>query len=327
MKKLWLVVPCYNEEEMIPITYMTLKNKLKELADRGLVSHESRIAFVNDGSRDRTWELIELYHEKDETVVGINLAHNRGHQNALLAGLMVAKDRADVTVSLDADLQDDVNAIDGMLEEYRKGAEIVFGVRSSRQKDTFFKRVTAEGFYKFMRGMGVDTEFNHADFRLMSRRALDALSEYGESNLFLRGIAKDIGFKTAVVKYERSERVRGESKYSLKSMVNLAGNGITSFSTKPLQVAFWLSVLCGICSVVFLVLGIVFCNLPADYLFENIARFTNTFLVHHLFFILAGVFFVGGMILLALSVLSMYIGRMYMESKERPRYHISDILE
>ena len=316
MKKLWLVVPCYNEEEMLPITYMALKNKLNELAERGLVSHESRIAFVNDGSRDKTWELIASYHEKDEAVVGINLAHNRGHQNALLAGLMVAKDRADVTVSLDADLQDDVNAIDEMLEEYRKGAEIVFGVRSSRDKDTFFKRVTAEGFYKFMQKMGVDTEFNHADFRLMSKRALEALSEYGESNLFLRGIAKDIGFKTAVVKYERGARAKGESKYHLRSMMTLAGNGITSFSTKPLQLAFFMACLCGVLCFGTLVAAIICAAHPF-----------STRYAAPLLFGLAGIFFVGGLILLALSVLSLYIGRMYMESKERPRYHISDILE
>ena len=188
MKKLWLVVPCYNEEEMLPITYMALKNKLNELAERGLVSHESRIAFVNDGSRDKTWELICEYHEKDETVVGINLAHNRGHQNALLAGLMYAKDRADVTISIDCDGQDDINAMDEMIDAFLDGCDVVYGVRKARKTDSFFKRFTAEGFYKMMRAFGAEVVFNHADYRLMSKRALEHFADFSEVNIFLRGM-------------------------------------------------------------------------------------------------------------------------------------------
>ncbi len=232
---LYIVVPCYNEEEVLPITADRLSQKLKGLIADGRVSDKSRILFVNDGSRDNTWDIICKLHKEDAIFSGVKLSRNRGHQNALLAGLMTAKEKADVTISMDADLQDDINAVDEMLDKYYDGCDIVYGVRSARKKDTFFKRFTAELFYKFMRFMGAETVFNHADYRLMSKRALYDLSQYREVNLFLRGIVPMIGYKTAKVYYARDERVAGESKYPLKKMLAFAIDGITSFSVKPLR--------------------------------------------------------------------------------------------
>ena len=232
---LYFVIPCYNEEEVLPETAKRLKEKVASLREKGKVSGLSRIVFVNDGSKDRTWEMICELHEQDPVFSGICLSRNRGHQNALLAGLMTVRDYADFAVSMDADLQDDVDAVDEMIDKYYAGKDIVYGVRSARQTDTFFKRTTAHGFYSLMKGMGAETVADHADFRLMSARALDALSGFTEVNLFLRGIVPMLGFPTDVVYYERHERFAGESKYPLKKMLSFAVQGITSLSTKPLQ--------------------------------------------------------------------------------------------
>ena len=233
--KLYFVIPCYNEEQVLPETAKRLKDKVRALIQRGKIDEGSRILFVNDGSADRTWEIIRALHEQDPLYSGINLSRNRGHQNALLAGLMTAKDYADMVISMDADLQDDIDAVDEMIEKYLQGIDIVYGVRSSRAKDTFFKKATAEGFYKIMNTMGANTVFNHADYRLMSRRSLEGLSEFQEVNLFLRGIVPMIGFSWDVVYYERGERFAGESKYPLKMMLSFAIEGITSLSTKPIR--------------------------------------------------------------------------------------------
>ena len=234
-KILYLVIPCYNEEEVLPITKKELKGKMESLIKEGKISKESRVMFVNDGSKDKTWELIEQFHEEDPLFVGVKLSRNKGHQNALLAGLMTAKKYADITISMDADLQDDISVIDKMIEENNKGSEIVYGVRSSRKKDSWFKRFTAESFYKLMKVMGVEVVFNHADCRLMSKRALDELENFDEVNLFLRGIVPLIGFQTSIAYYERNERFAGESKYPLKKMLAFAWDGITSFSVKPIK--------------------------------------------------------------------------------------------
>ncbi|WP_458400371.1 glycosyltransferase family 2 protein [Mailhella sp.] len=237
---LYIVVPCYNEEEVLHETASRLKVKMTQLMEGGVISPNSRVMFVNDGSRDKTWQMIAELHASDKIFSGVNLTRNRGHQNALLAGLMTAKDQADMVISMDADLQDDINAVDGMIAKYYEGCDIVYGVRSSRKKDTFFKRFTAEGFYKFMEFMGAEIVFNHADYRLMSKRALEGFAEYKEVNLFLRGLVPMIGYKTATVEYERGERFAGESKYPLKKMLAFALEGITSLSTKPLRMISYL---------------------------------------------------------------------------------------
>ena len=235
-KILYVVIPCYNEEEVLNITTEALTSKMNDLIKRKKISNKSKVLYVNDGSKDKTWELIEEIHSKNDMFCGVKLSRNRGHQNALLAGLMTAKEYSDITISMDADLQDDINVIDKMLEEYENGSEIVYGVRSSRKKDTFFKKFTAEGFYKFMKIMGVEIVFNHADCRLMSKIALEGLEKFEEVNLFLRGIVPQIGYKTSVAYYERNERAAGESKYPLKKMLKFAIEGITSFSVKPLKI-------------------------------------------------------------------------------------------
>jgi glycosyltransferase involved in cell wall biosynthesis len=235
MKKLYYCIPCYNEEEVLPETTKRLTEKMKSLISKKIISKDSRVMYVNDGSKDKTWEIIKKTNEENKLFVGLNLSRNRGHQNALLAGLMTAKNYADIVISMDADLQDDIDAVDKFIEEYDKGNDVVYGVRSKREKDTFFKRFTAESFYKLMKKMGVDIVFNHADYRLMSKRALDALEKYEEVNLFLRGIVPLIGFKSSTVMYERNERFAGESKYPLKKMLAFAFDGITSFSIKPIR--------------------------------------------------------------------------------------------
>ena len=233
--KLFVVIPCYNEEEVLHETTKRLKEKLNKLIKNKVISKDSKVMYVNDGSKDKTWELIKEISSKEELFTGITLSRNRGHQNALVAGLLTAKNYADIVISMDADLQDDINAIDGMLEKYNEGCDIVYGVRSARKTDTFFKRFTAEGFYKFMGMMGVDIVYNHADYRLTTKRVLDEFEGYKEVNLFLRGMFPIIGFKTDVVYYERAERFAGESKYPLKKMLNFAWDGITSFSVKPIR--------------------------------------------------------------------------------------------
>ena len=232
---LYLVIPCYNEAEVLPETASRLIEKMDSLIKKNKIDTKSRVVFVNDGSKDKTWEIIRELHQKNQIFGGINLSRNRGHQNALLAGLMTVKEYADMVISMDADLQDDINAIDEMVDKYLDGIDIVYGVRSSRKTDTFFKKATAEGFYKIMNAMGANTVFNHADYRLMSRRVLEGLAQFGEVNLFLRGIVPMIGFSTDIVYYERGERFAGESKYPLGKMLSFAVEGVTSLSTKPIR--------------------------------------------------------------------------------------------
>lgn len=310
--KLYLVIPCYNEQEVLPETAGRLKAKLQSLIEKEKIAAGSRIVFVNDGSGDRTWEIIKELHEADSIYSGINLSRNRGHQNALLAGLMTVKDHADMVISMDADLQDDVNAIDEMIDKYRNGTDIVYGVRSSRAKDTFFKKATAEGFYKLMNGMGANTVFNHADYRLMSRRALDGLAEFGEVNLFLRGIVPMIGYSWDVVYYERGERFAGESKYPFGKMVSFAVEGITSLSTKPLRM------ITGLGFFIFLVsIGMLIYSLVRHFMGATIVGWTT---------LMASVWAIGGLILLSLGVVGEYIGKIYLETKMRPRYLIEQFL-
>lgn len=310
--KLYMVIPCYNEQEVLPETSKRLKEKLSTLVKAGKIDPESRIIFVNDGSKDRTWEIIRRLHEEAPVFGGVNLSRNRGHQNALLAGLMTVKDHADMAISMDADLQDDINAIDEMVEKYLNGTDIVYGVRSSRAKDTFFKKATAEGFYKLMNTMGVNTVFNHADYRLMSKRALEGLAEFQEVNLFLRGIVPMIGYSTDVVYYERGERFAGESKYPLGKMLSFAIEGITSLSTKPIRMITFLGFF------IFLVsIGILIYSLVRHFMGATIVGWTT---------LMVSVWAIGGLILLSLGVVGEYIGKIYLETKARPRFLIEEFL-
>ena len=310
--KLYMVIPCYNEQEVLPETSKRLKEKLSTLVKAGKIDPESRIIFVNDGSKDRTWEIIRRLHEEDPVFGGVNLSRNRGHQNALLAGLMTVKDQAEMAISMDADLQDDINAIDEMVEKYLNGTDIVYGVRSSRAKDTFFKKATAEGFYKLMNTMGVNTVFNHADYRLMSKRALEGLAEFREVNLFLRGIVPMIGYSTDVVYYERGERFAGESKYPLGKMLSFAIEGITSLSTKPIRMITFLGFF------IFLVsIGILIYSLVRHFMGATIVGWTT---------LMVSVWAIGGLILLSLGVVGEYIGKIYLETKARPRFLIEEFL-
>ena len=312
-KRLFCVVPCYNEEEVLPETSKRLKEKVKELINKGLASDDSRIVFVNEGSKDNTWAIISALHEEDPIFQGINLSRNRGHQNALLAGLMTVKSIADMVISLDADLQDDINAIDEMVEKYHSGIDVVYGVRSSRQTDTFFKKATAESFYKLMNGMGANTVYNHADYRLLSRRALEGLSEFGEVNLFLRGLVPMIGYPTDVVYYERAERFAGESKYPLKKMLAFATEGITSLSTQPIKMITGLGFFIFFVSIVVL----IYC-LIRYFGGKTIAGWTTTVL---------SVWAIGGLIMISLGIIGEYIGKIYLETKARPRYIIESYLK
>ena len=310
---LYIVVPCYNEEEVLPETARRLGDKLRGLMAAGKISPKSRVLFVNDGSRDGTWGVISRLHAADPLFSGVDLSRNRGHQNALLAGLMTARDRCDMAVSMDADLQDDVDAVDAMLEKYSEGCDIVYGVRSSRKKDTFFKRVTAEGFYRVMNFLGAETVFNHADYRLMSRRALDGLAEFREVNLFLRGIVPMIVYIVGTVEYERVERFAGESKYPLKKMLSFAMEGITSLSTKPIRYITLLGFLIFLVSLLMLVYSIV--------------RWAHGDTIVGWASLICSVWAIGGLILLSLGVIGEYIGKIYLETKARPRFLIREILE
>ncbi len=304
---LYLVIPCYNEQEVLPETSKRLAAKLSGMMDKGVVSENSRILFVDDGSRDTTWAIIADLHKKQPHLFsGLKLAHNRGHQNALIAGLTMAKDFCDMAISLDADLQDDVDAIDKFVSEYYGGCDIVYGVRSSRAKDTVFKRSTALGYYKFLKLMGVEIVENHADYRLMSRRALEALMQYDEVNLFLRGIVPLIGFRTSIVTYERSERFAGESKYPLKKMLAFAIDGITSFSVKPIRFITALGMLIFAGSVVALL------SLLLLKLFGYTVTGWTT--------LMGSIWAIGGIQLLCLGVIGEYIGKIYIEVKHRPRF-------
>ena len=316
MKKnntLYIVIPCYNEEEVLMETTKQLKQKLETLINNKIISSKSKVMYVNDGSKDKTWEMIKDINSKEKLFTGITLSRNRGHQNALVAGLLTAKNHADVVISMDADLQDDINAIDGMLDKYNDGAEIVYGVRSSRKKDTFFKKVTAEGFYKFMKFMGVDIVFNHADYRLTSKKVLDNFKDYKEVNLFLRGIFPLIGYKTDIEYYERNERFAGESKYPLKKMLNFAWDGITSFSVKPIRLILGLGIIIFIVSI----LVTIYC-LIVKILGHTVPGWT---------FLACSLWVLGGIQMLSLGIIGEYIGKVYNETKARPRFIIEDNLE
>ena len=305
---LYIVIPCYNEEEVLNETTKQLKNKMEKLIKNKLISDQSRVMYVNDGSKDNTWSIIKWINSKDKLFTGLTLSRNRGHQNALLAGLMTAKKYADIVISMDADLQDDINVIDKMIEKYTEGNEIVYGVRSSRKKDTFFKRFTAQGFYKFMQLMGVDIIYNHADCRLMSKRALDELENFTEINLFLRGIVPLIGFKSEIVTYERNERFAGESKYPLKKMLSFAFDGITSFSIKPIRFILFI--------------GIIFCLMSIGVLIYSIVQKILGNTVAGWTFIVCSIWLVSGVQMISLGVIGEYIGKIYSETKRRPRYII-----
>lgn len=314
MARLYVVVPCYNEEEVLRETASRLAAKLRELAEAGRIAANSRVLFVNDGSKDRTWEIIaELHQEHPGLFSGLKLSRNRGHQNALLAGLMEAAKHADVIVSMDADLQDDINAMDRMLEAYEAGAEVVYGVRSARKTDTAFKRVTAEGFYHFMQLMGVDIVYNHADYRLLSRRAAEALGQFSEVNLFLRGIMPLVGFQSAQVPYERGERFAGESKYPLKKMIAFAMDGITSFSVKPIRMILMLGAVVFCVSIIMLLYFLV----------RKLAGHT----VDGWTSLACSIWALGGIQLLSLGVIGEYIGKIYNETKRRPRYIVAEVLD
>lgn len=310
---LYLVVPCYNEEEVLDETTKQLNRKLGGLIEAGKVSDASRILFVNDGSRDQTWMIIRRLHEEYRLVSGLNLSRNRGHQNAVFAGLMYAKEHCDVAISLDADLQDDVDAIDEMIDKFHEGCDVVYGVRSSRKKDTFFKKTTAEGFYKIMKWMGVDIVFNHADYRLMSKRVLDQLQDYKEVHLFLRGMIPLIGYPSANVYYERKERFAGESKYPLKKMLAFAFDGISSFSVKPIRFIVWLGFFIFFVSILMLLYSIL------QFVFGDTVPGWSSLIV--------SIWALGGLQLLAIGVVGEYIGKVYMETKRRPKYAIQDILD
>jgi len=309
---LYLVIPCYNEEEMLPTTRDTLKEVMEELIKKEKISKDSKVMLVNDGSKDKTWELIEEYHKNDELFRGVKLSRNKGHQNALLAGLMTAKDLCDITISMDADLQDDVSVIEKMVDSYKDGNEVVYGVRSSRKKDTFFKKFTAEGFYKLMKAFGVEIVFNHADCRLMSKKALEGLAEFKEVNLFLRGIVPLIGYKSEIVYYPRNERIAGESKYPLRKMLSFAFDGITSFSIKPLRFILAIGVL-----VLLISIGIMVYALIRKIQGAVVAGWT---------FLTISIWFIGGLQMIFLGVIGEYIGKIYSETKARPRYIIEKII-
>lgn len=308
---LYLVIPCYNEEEVLPETSKQLLEKINSLVQKQKISEKSRIVFVNDGSKDRTWELIENLHAQNPVFQGVKLSRNRGHQNALLAGLMTVKNYCDAAISLDADLQDDINAIDEMVDKFTlENCDIVYGVRSARKTDTFFKKTTAEGFYKVMNRLGAEVTYNHADYRLMSRRALDGLEQFGEVNLFLRGIVPMIGYKSDCVYYERKERFAGESKYPLKKMLAFAMEGITSLSTKPIKM------ITGLGALIFCISFIVFICL----LISRIAGATVNFTT-------VSVWLTGGLQLIAIGIVGEYVGKMYLETKHRPKFIIEKYLD
>ena len=313
MDRLAIVVPCYNEEEVLHIAAAALRDVLNDLVSKNKIAEDSFVLFVNDGSKDKTWELICDEHKEHKQIKGLNLAKNVGHQYALTAGLLTAKDMCDVTVSIDADLQDDTSVIEDMIDKYHEGCDIVYGVRNSRKKDTFFKRTTAQGYYKLMDSMGVKTVYNHADFRLMSKRSLDAFGEYKETNLYLRGMVPLLGYKTDNVYYERKERVAGESKYPLKKMLALAFEGISSFSTKPIDL------------ITVMGFGIVFLSMLAA-IYAFVSYFLGQVEAGWTSLILS-IWFLGGVQLLSIGLIGKYIGKIYTEVKRRPRYNVECVLD
>ncbi|MBQ1660429.1 MAG: glycosyltransferase family 2 protein [Clostridia bacterium] len=308
MTTVYFVVPCYNEEEVLPETVKRLSHKLETLIKNKIADEKSRMLFVDDGSKDKTWELIEKFSIENKYVGGVKLSRNRGHQNALLSGLMTAKGKCDCVISLDADLQDDIEVIDEFIQKYNEGCEIVYGVRSSRKKDTFFKRSTAQGYYKFMSMLGVDIVYNHADYRLLGSQALDALSEYKEVNLFLRGIVPLIGYRCDYVYYERNERFAGESKYPLKKMLKFAIDGITSFSVKPLKLISNMGIIICILSLIGFIYALV------SVLMGVAASGWAS--------LMCSIWFLGGLQMFCIGIVGTYVGKIYAEVKGRPRYRI-----
>ncbi len=313
MTKLYIAVPCYNEEAVLPDSAAKLRDKLRSMMSDGIISDDSRIVFIDDGSADATWRLITELHESDSIYSGIKLSRNRGHQNALMCGLMTLKDEADAVISIDADLQDDIGVFDEMVRKYEDGCDVVYGVRSKRKTDTFFKRFTAEGYYKVLDRMGAKVIFNHADFRLMSRRALRAFAEFHETNLFLRGLVPMVGYKSDIVTYERSERLAGESKYPLKKMLALAWEGITSLSTKPIKMITRLGIIMLIISLVMLIYTLIRYFMGA----------TNTGWAS----LMVSIWAIGGLQMLAIGIIGEYIGKIYLESKHRPRFIVEEYLK
>lgn len=313
MDTLYIVVPCYNEEEMLPITFKELRGIIKDLVSKGKISADSKMLFVNDGSKDKTWEILEEEYNNSDDVVAIKLARNVGHQNALLAGLFVAAKYADITISIDADLQDDATKMEDMVDAYHDGCDIVYGVRDSRKTDSFFKRFTAQSFYKLMDRMGVETVYNHADYRLMSKRAVEELSRYEETNVYLRGMIPLLGYKTGTVTYARTKRVAGESKYPLKKMLNLAFDGISSFSVKPIRMILSLGLF-----------SLFICLVAAIYALVSYfcGRVENGWTS-----LILSIWFLGGIQLLGIGIIGEYIGKMYKEVKKRPRYNIETLLK
>lgn len=309
----YFVIPCYNEEAVLPETTRRMTDKLNAMRAAGLIGEKSRILYVDDGSKDRTWELVSQFNRENPWVEGVKLSHNRGHQHALLCGLMSAMPRCDAAISMDADLQDDIDALDQFVKKFQEGCDVVYGVRNKRDTDTWFKRTTAEGFYKVMHLLGVDVVFNHADYRLMSKRALEALSEYKEVNLFLRGIVPLIGYRSDYVYYDRHERFAGESKYPLKKMLSFALDGITSFSVKPLKLISNLGILISVLSI----LGL---------LYALISYFAG-WAVTGWTAIVCSIWLLGGLQMLCLGVVGGYIGKIYSEVKARPRYRVEEYLE
>ena len=307
---LYIVIPCYNEQEVLPITAPMFLNKLHELAEKKLVSENSRIMFVNDGSSDGTWDIIRALAASDEHYIGISQSRNRGHQNAVLAGLMEAKDRCDISISIDCDGQDDINAMDDMVRAYLDGCDIVYGVRNDRETDSFFKRTTAQGFYRFLSAMGAEIVYNHADYRLISARALHELAKFKEVNLFLRGMVPLVGFKSTSVEYKRAERIAGKSKYPLRKMLALAGDGITSLSIKPLRLIMRFGVIVALLSFVGVIWAIV-----AALAGRAVAGWASMTCI---------ICFVSGVQLICMGIIGEYIGKIYMETKQRPRYIISE---
>ncbi len=312
MNRLFCVIPCYNEQEVLPETSRRLKEKMESLIRSGKISEDSRVVFVNDGSRDNTWNMIQELHRDNPLFQGINLSKNMGHQNALLAGLLTAKDVCDAAISMDADLQDDINAIDEMVDKFLEGADVVYGVRSKRTTDTFFKRFTAESYYKLVNALGAKTVYNHADFRLMSRRALLGLAEFGEVNLFLRGIVPMVGYNTEIVYYERAERFAGESKYPLKKMLSFAVEGITSLSTKPIKMITGLGIFIFFVSILVLIYSLV-----RYFTGHTITGWTTTVI---------SVWAIGGLMMISLGVIGEYVGKIYLETKNRPRFIIESYI-
>ena len=310
---LFIVIPCYNEQEALPITARRMTELTDDMIARSIIDPESRVLLVDDGSRDETWRIISELHKQDSRFEGVKLAHNVGHMNALWAGMTLAADRCDCVISIDADLQDDVNAMYGFLEEYRKGADVVSGVRSSRKTDTWFKRTTAQGFYKLMGKLGVEMVYNHADYRLLSKRALEALLSFGEVNMFLRGMVPMLGFRTAEVTYERGERVAGESKYPLKKMIAFAMEGITSLSNKPIRYVLLLGALCAL-----LGLAMAIYVLVAFIQHRTVAGWAS---------MMMSIWLLGGLQLMALGLIGEYVGKIYMETKRRPKFILEEHLK